>query len=293
MFDVPTRSWRRWCRVPLRAARVVSLLLLSSLGTVMLMRAAPGYFDDEREMSAEHADTIRAALHAEQQQSSIGAWFALCRGMLRGDFGLSRQYGTPVLPLVAPRLRTTACLLVLPVIAGSLCALCVAVVSALRREQLASQGVASAAAMACAVPVSVLALFCLLSNRGGPASVLFALIAARDVRFFSRLVRRHSSAPHVFFARASGVRTLRLMGRHLLWPMRREIIALTLTSFLIAISAVLPVEVLFGVPGIGQLAWGAAMNRDLPVLLTITLLMSAAIAAASLLQERQAAVRTA
>ncbi len=275
-------------RLLLRACRVLSLLLVSSLGTVMLMRCAPGYFDDEREMSAEHAGAVRAQLEVEHQQTTIQAWAGLGRGMLHGDFGISRQYGTPVWPLVAPRLRTTARLLVPTVLAGSLAALCLSVLGALYRRPFAAQGAAGVATIVCAVPVSVVALFCLLSNWGGAAAVLFTLVVARDFRFFSRLVRRHAMASHLFFARASGIATPRLVARHLLWPMRRELLALVLTSFLIGLNAVLPIEVLFGVPGVGQLAWGAAMNRDLPVLLTVTILLSLAIAAASLFQTQQA-----
>lgn len=289
----PRSTAHRAQRLLLRTCRVLSLLLVSSLGTVLLMRCAPGYFDDEREMSAEHAGTVRAQLQLEHGQTTLQAWAGLGRGMLHGDFGISRQYGTPVWPLVAPRLRTTARLLAPAVLAGSLLALCLAVTGTVFRHGFTTHGIGAAATIVCAVPVSVVALFCLLSNWGGPSSVLFALVAARDFRVFSRLVRRHAMAPHLFFARASGIATPRLVARHLLWPMRREILALVLTSFLIGLNAVLPIEVLFGVPGVGQLAWGAAMNRDLPVLLTITLLLSLAIAAASLFQGQQAKGATA
>jgi ABC-type dipeptide/oligopeptide/nickel transport system permease component len=40
-----------------------------------------------------------------------------------------------------------------------------------------------------------------------------------------------------------------------------------------------PVEVIFSTPGIGQLAWNAAMNRDLPVLLAVTVMMAIAVTA--------------
>ena len=49
----------------------------------------------------------------------------------------------------------------------------------------------------------------------------------------------------------------------------------------------LPVEVIFGVPGIGQLAWNAAMERDLPVLLAVTLLMSLCVAGVGMMQGQE------
>jgi ABC-type dipeptide/oligopeptide/nickel transport system permease component len=42
------------------------------------------------------------------------------------------------------------------------------------------------------------------------------------------------------------------------------------------------------VPGLGQLGWSAAMNRDLPVLLAITLLMALAVTCAGMAPDRSA-----
>jgi len=43
-----------------------------------------------------------------------------------------------------------------------------------------------------------------------------------------------------------------------------------------------PVEVIFNVPGAGQLAWNAAINRDLPVLLAATMMMAVAVTLAGM-----------
>jgi len=48
------------------------------------------------------------------------------------------------------------------------------------------------------------------------------------------------------------------------------------------------VEVVFNIPGIGQLAWNAALNRDLPVLLAVTILMSLSVTCAGLAPEASA-----
>ncbi len=274
---------RALSRALLHGCRVFSLLLLSSLGTVILMRSAPGYFSDVREMDAEHAGAVREALSTERGVSTLQAWTGFLKHAAHLDFGNSRQYATPVWPLLRPRLWTSLKLLLPSVLLGPLTALLLATFLLLARGRLAETGLASAATVLCAVPISVLTLFCLLSGQGGPASILFALVAARDFRFFSRLLRTHSIAPHLFHARASGVRTLRLLSVHLLWPMRRQVLALVLTSFLIGLNAVPPVEVIFGVPGVGQLAWGAAMNRDMPVLLAITMVMALSVACVGVL----------
>jgi peptide/nickel transport system permease protein len=53
------------------------------------------------------------------------------------------------------------------------------------------------------------------------------------------------------------------------------LIALAGVSITLALSASIPVEALADSPGIGHLAWKAALGRDLPVLVTITLLLTA------------------
>ena len=53
------------------------------------------------------------------------------------------------------------------------------------------------------------------------------------------------------------------------------LIALAGVSITLALSAAIPVEALADSPGLGHLAWKAALGRDLPVLVTITLLLTA------------------
>ncbi len=264
----------------LRTVRILSLLLCATLGTVVLMRVAPGYFAEEREMDARFGAVAEMKIAtAEQHKASLlHVWAGLLDGMLHGDLGISRQYQVPVADLLLPRLRLTGKLIAIAVCAGSLSAFAGALWCSGLRSAGAQRGIAMLTAFLICVPVSALATFCLLNGRGGPAIVLSAIIAARDFRFFSRLLRRARTAPHLAFARACGIRPARLVLQHLLLPMRRELAALFAMSCVIALSAVIPVEVIFDVPGTGQLAWNAAMNRDMPVLFAITVLLAACIA---------------
>jgi ABC-type dipeptide/oligopeptide/nickel transport system permease component len=63
------------------------------------------------------------------------------------------------------------------------------------------------------------------------------------------------------------------------------LIALAGVSITLALSASIPVEALTDSAGIGQLAWKAALGRDLPVLVTITLLLTAVTMAANLFSD--------
>jgi len=57
-------------------------------------------------------------------------------------------------------------------------------------------------------------------------------------------------------------------------PALVPLIALAGVSVPLAFSASIPVEALADAPGIGQLTWQAALGRDLPVLVTVTLLLT-------------------
>ena len=271
------RSTTQW------VARAVSLLLLATLGTVLMMHVAPGYFSEEREIDARFGSAAETQIltDTKAEGSLLHVWTASLVHLLRGDLGTSRQYGVPVTDLLVPRLRVTGRLLLVAVCAGSVSAFLAAVWSSALRSLIAQRSMTLVTALLICVPVSVLATFCLLKGYGGPALVLGAIIAARDFRFFVRLLRQARSAPHMTYARACGMRPASLLLRHLLLPLKHDIAALFAMSCVVAISAVIPVEVIFDLPGVGQLAWSAAMNRDLPVLFAVTAMLAACIAAST------------
>jgi peptide/nickel transport system permease protein len=263
--------------------RVLALALLAMLATTALMRWAPGYFSDEREMDAQFGAVERRAL--EEQTKSEASLSGLLKrqlnSVLQGNLGRSRHYDVPVTDLIKERASTTAGLVVKSVVCGWALAFVAAVVMSARRGGSGEALVAAPSALVLAAPVSALATVCLMTDHGGPLLVLAAVIAARDFKVVYRLLRRAWRAPHVLFARASGMRMESILRTHLLPMLSRELFALGMTSFVIALSLAVPVEVIFDVPGLGQLAWSAALNRDLPVLLAVTLLMAGCVGVAA------------
>jgi peptide/nickel transport system permease protein len=276
-----------------RLGRTLLLLALVALGTILLMRFAPGYFSDTREMDAKYAQREQTALHEEE--ATAGTFHQLAAstfgGWLHGDSGTSRQYGIPVMELVRPRLRVTALLLVRGVVFGWLLALCTAFPASLWGKARAVVSVPFTVLLA--IPTGAMATLCLLSDMGGPVLVLSLLLAARDFKFLQRLFSSAWSAPHLLQARAQGLRFDRLAAAHLLPNVAPQILGLATLSIVTALSAIVPIEVIFDVPGLGQLAWSAAINRDLPVLLTITLLLATAVSCAGMIAPRERMVQTA
>ena len=272
-------------RLFLRLGRVLSLVLLAVLMTSVLMYCAPGYFADAREMDATHAESARADLMRlhDQQSSVLSLLGNEIKGWSRGDLRQSRQFNVAVSSLLRERALTSGKLLLLSVVAGWSLALLVAVPCSLSRGMQSDALVALTTAVLLAVPVGALATVCLLANIQGPVLVLAVMIAVRDFKVLYRGLRSTWQAPYLLFAKASGLGTSRVLVAHVLPTLRRELLSLGVMSFTLALSALVPVEVVFDRPGLGQLAWTAAMNRDLPVLVAVTALVAASVGVAGLL----------
>jgi peptide/nickel transport system permease protein len=87
-------------------------------------------------------------------------------------------------------------------------------------------------------------------------------------------------------ARAQGLTTPQLVRAHIVPSIASQLLALATLSIVTALGALVPVEVIFSVQGLGQLAWNAAMNRDLPVLLAITMIMAVAVTCAGMISNQ-------
>jgi peptide/nickel transport system permease protein len=84
---------------------------------------------------------------------------------------------------------------------------------------------------------------------------------------------------------------LRILACHAAPPVLPELLALGGVSVSMAMGAMVPVEALCDSPGVGQLVWQAAMARDLPVLVNVTLLLAAFTIGANLLADTARSAR--
>ncbi|HUB18408.1 MAG TPA: ABC transporter permease subunit [Acidobacteriaceae bacterium] len=257
--------------------RTLAIILLVILGSTILVRFAPGYLSDAREMDSRYAAEARSELAAEAAHShSIPQMLAEeVGGWIRGNFGNSRQFDVPVAELIEPRLAVSGGLLLRGIGLAWLAALSAALISSAGRNP--SLLWRTPATVLLAIPTAALATFCLLANSGGPVLVMALLLAARDFKFLDHALRKAWLEPHILQARAQGIGTFRLLVVHIGPALIPQLGALASLSIVTALSALVPVEVLFNVPGLGELAWNAALNRDLPVLLAVMVLMALAV----------------
>jgi len=267
--------------------RTLLIVVLVMIGSTVLVRYAPGYLSDPGEMNSRYAHTVRAELSAEAGRSRSITQMLITEitGMTRGSAGISRQFDVPVIELIRPRLAVTGELLLRSLLLGWALALCAALIASAGKEP--SMLWQAPATLLLAVPTAAMATLCLLAGSGGPVFVMAVLVAARDFKFLQRILRKAWLEEHLLHARAQGIRPGRLLVAHV-WPaFFTQLAALAGLSLVTTLSALVPVEVLFNVPGLGQLAWNAALNRDLPVLLAVTLTMAIGVACSGMAPSRK------
>ena len=104
---------------------------------------------------------------------------------------------------------------------------------------------------------------------------MIALVVFPKVFSYTRnLLAKSYDSPHLLTAYAKGVGPVRIFLWHVLPVAGAQLLAVAGISVSIALGAAIPVEALCGIAGIGQLAWQAALGRDLPLLVNLTVLVT-------------------
>jgi peptide/nickel transport system permease protein len=134
------------------------------------------------------------------------------------------------------------------------------------------------------LPAAVIALLALYLGVG-PGAAIGAILLPRILRYVHNITGAMMRRPHVLAARARGIEGLRLLVRHVWLPASAELLALAGVSVNMALGATIPVEALCDSPGVGQLVWQAALARDLPVVVNVTILIAAITASANLVSD--------
>jgi ABC-type dipeptide/oligopeptide/nickel transport system permease component len=258
-------------------------IFLAALLGAALVRLAPGFGMDERQLDARLSDASRAAIQRDAGAGSgIFSYFAgYLASLCRGDLGRSVSFGQPVRDLLADRAGLTLHSVVSGLAIGwGLATAAVLALGILGSGALEHAAGGASGALLC-LPAAVIAILALYFG-AGPAPAIGAILLPRLFRYLRNITAATASRAHVLAARARGCAGAGLQARHIWLPAAPELLALGGVSVNMALGAAIPVEALSDSPGIGQLAWKAALARDLPVLVNITILMAAVTAAANL-----------
>lgn len=259
--------------------RILLTVLLGGLLGATLVRLAPGFGVDERELdtrlSAESQQAIRAE-HARDNDIAV-FYFRYLTGLLQGDFGFSRSLNRPVSELLAQRLPLTLASLGYGVAGGVSLGLALALVTVWWRAPGADLVPGVLSGIFLAAPAAVIALLFLWISpwlAGGGRWAIALVVFPQVYRYAKNQLIATAQSPHVLAAEAKGLTGWRVLWAHIFTPSAPQLAALAGISVSLAFGASIPIEVISDTPGIGQLAWRAALDRDLPLLVTITVLVA-------------------
>jgi len=264
--------WRKLAR---HASVLIATVLLGGLLSAILVRLAPGFDVDELQLDPRlNAESIHAIRESRQGERNIlRFYFHSLERAFHGDLGTSLSLQQPVSTLLRERGPLTLRLVGMGLLLSWTLAMAMALSAAwLRIPAYDALSTILSGAFLC-LPAAVLALFAVLWNV--PGSLAIALIVfPRVYRYARNLLAKAYSMPHIIMARAKGLSELRVLFWHVVPVVAPQLLAVAGVSVSIAVGAAIPVEALCGFAGVGQLAWQAALSRDLPLLLNITVLVT-------------------
>jgi peptide/nickel transport system permease protein len=279
-----------------RLLRASLLLVGVSALCFLLTEMAPGSFFDEMrlnpQISPETISALRARYGLDQPLAvRYASWMA---AVVRGDFGYSIAYNTPVAPLLWARAKNTLLLTATATLLTWLLAVPLGVLTAASRGRWLDKVVAVGSSLLISIPeiVIVIALLALAVRSrmvpvGGMRSLAFQELSTwgqfQDVAQHMSLptlvlvlssialVERHVrasvlevlQAPYIQAARGLGISRTRLLFRHVLPVAANPAISLFGFSLAALLSGSLLVEVVTGWPGLGPLILDATLSRDL------------------------------
>ena len=265
-----------------RVLLAIITVLAGGLISATLVRYAPGFGTDERQLdarlSSESMHAIRAA-HSEGR-NILRFYAGSLWGALHGDLGVSRSLDRPVRELLQERAPVTLAVAGQGLALAWLMAASAVLAAWLFRAPPIGFSLTVFSGTLLCLPAGVLALLSVLL--GTPGYLAIALIVfPKVVRYLSNLIAAVRQMPHITTAYAKGIAETPMFFRHVLPVIKREVLALAGVSVGLAIGAAIPVEALCGIPGIGQLAWQSALARDLPLLINISMLVIACVVLAN------------
>src|SRR5208282_2416322 len=262
-------------KIARKLGAIAALVLLGGLLSATLVRLAPGFDADERELDPSlNAESVRALRQSRAGEHHILSFYAgYLRGAIHGDLGTSHALGQPVQSLLRERWPVTLRVAGVGLLLAWLLASTLAFTACLwHRPAYEILGITVSGAFLC-IPAAVLALLSVILN--APGYLAIALIVFPKIYRYSRnLLAKAYALPHITAARARGLGEARILACHVLPVAGPQMIALAGITVSIALGASIPVESLCGLPGIGQLVWQAALLMVLPLLLIFAVLVT-------------------
>jgi len=269
-----------------RLVCLVFLGLVGALASVTLVRFAPGYGVAERELDPRwNANSVEALRQKQALQQSLPSfYFHYLSALVHGDLGESDSLKRPVRELLRQRFPVTGNSVIRGLGLAWVAAALLALIGLYFRGWLFEASTTALNSLLLSLPSAVVAMLAVHLR----TPVFFAIAIVVFPRLYSyvrNLLVRAYDQPHVLAARARGLGSSAILFRHVLPLAAPPLLALLGVSFAISFGAAIPIEALCDSPGLGQLAWHAALSRDLPLIVNVTLMVALVMLAANSLAD--------
>jgi peptide/nickel transport system permease protein len=291
------------------ASKVVHLLLvlvIVSFALTFLIDLSPGdpaFAILGPDASPEQISLVHQDLHLDEPfYERYGHWVD---GILQGDFGTSTITKQPVTDVIWERLPVTLELILLVMALSLLIAIPIGIYTAYRPDGRFDRMWTLVSSAVLSVPPFVTALilvfFFAVRLKNAPlhfpatgwtdlnesvADNLWYLalpvvtLVLVEVTRFSRLLRADMISTlqedYILAARARGVSNRRILFRHALRPSSFALVTLASLTLGQLIGAAVVVEVLFALPGLGQLLYSSILNKDVPTVQGVVMFVAIA-----------------
>jgi peptide/nickel transport system permease protein len=223
-------------------------------------------------------------------------------GLIQGDLGRSYAQKTEVITLILARLPATLTLMAAGIFVEVLLGTALGALAALNRGGFVDRLVMMSAFVGVSAPQFVVALLLLyvfaatlgwfpMSGYGTFAHVVLPAmtLGLLGAGWYARMVRSAMidvlNQDYIRTARAKGLSGRRVILRHALPNAVLPIIAMIGIDIGQFMGGVVVVEAVYGWPGIGQLAWQAIQQVDIPIIMGVTLTSALAIIIGNLIAD--------
>jgi peptide/nickel transport system permease protein len=265
---------------------LVCLGLCGALVSATLVRFAPGFGVEERELdprwNAQSVETLRQ--QQEHHDRVLSFYFHYLLALAHGDLGDSDSLKRPVRELLRQRLPVTGSSVIRGLGIAWLAAGILASLGLGSRGGLYEASGTAFSSLLLSLPAAVVAMLA-VQWKAPVFCAISVVVFPRLLRYTRTLLVRSYDQPYVLAARARGLGDRAILLRHVLPVAVPPLLALLGVSFAIAFGAAIPIEALCDSPGLGQLAWQAALSRDLPLIVNVTLIVCLVMLAANSLAD--------
>ena len=268
--------------------RQAMLLAGIAIAVFLLIRIVPGDVVDSMALEGSLDDEAIAALRAELglDAGTLTQFRIWVSRALVGDFGNSLRFDRPASELILAALPTTLGLAALALAAGLALGIVIAAAAALWPGSALPSLVEILNLWSIALPTFCVGLAAILvfsvwlgwlpviGQWLSPVLILAVDIAGQVAKPLHEDLKEAATASHIRTARAKGLSPARIVLRHLLPNALTTVVALGGLILAGLIGGALTMEVLFGLPGLGTLAYQAISGRDYPVIQAVVLVFA-------------------